>query len=288
MGTLDSHFFEVAEERVRPLPLADGSTVDFPLRSYESRMMALTVTIAADRAAAILPPQFVPVRLTPRRALLLLVAVEYTRKCIGPYREVFVAIPVTRGVRWGPPLLPALLETRWPGFGLYLTHIAVTTERARAIGWEILGFPKFLADIAFADDDRRRSCTVREHAAPVLSFSVTKGQAARARRGTMHVYSLSPADNFVYHVVYENQMTAHVSFGRHAGALHLAADHPMAAELRALQPGDAPVQGRSAASFQLISNPPQERIRVGAWRDPRYLYRRSDPGEAAAVTLSWP
>ncbi len=205
MKTLDPHFFDAAERRVHPLSLTDGGSVDFPLRSYEARMTALTVTIASDRAAALLPsPHFVPVRLTPRRALLLFVAVEYTRKCIGPYREVFVAIPVLRGTRWSPPLLPALLEMRWPGFGLYLTHIAVTTERARAVGWEILSFPKFLVDITFADHGRCRTCTVTENGTSILSFSVAKGEAWRARRGIIDVYSLSPGDNLLYHVVYEN------------------------------------------------------------------------------------
>lgn len=273
---LEPEFFAGVERRLRPLPLSDGSSVEFPLRSYAGVMMALSLTVAYDAAAALPPARhFVPVRLTRRRALLVLIAVEYTRKCIGPYREVLAALPILRGARWNPPLVPALLKDRWPGFGLYLTHIGVTTERARIVGWEILGFPKILVDIVFSEDGRRRTCAVMEDRTPILSFSVATPAARRLRRSEMHVYSLSPADNLIHHVVYESQMAVGGAFGRAAGSLNLGSDHAMAAELRGLAPGVA-VQARYASSFQLISHPPVEKLAVGGWRDPRHVYRRVD------------
>ncbi len=268
-------FFAAAEAARRPFPLSTGASVELPLLSYEAAMMLATFTLSAAKARDLIPTaELVPLRLTPRRALLFVVALEYRRMCIGPYREFMIGIPVRHRPRLDVPLLPALLQERLPGFGIYLTHIGVTTEVARIVGWELLGFPKFIVDVSYMDGEGERTRTVTEAGRLVFSLAVRKPRRFGMSERRFSVYSLSPADGQLYTVPYGYRMRAGMRLGRDAARLRLGR-HPLADELLDLDVSPLPLAVRYAPEFSLITQVPARPAPVPGWADPRYLYRRA-------------
>ncbi len=276
-------FFVAAEAAGRPFRLSDGTAVELPLCGYEGEMMLATFTVSAAKARSLIPAADLrPLRLTPGRALLFIVALEYRRKSIGPYREFMIVIPVQLGHRADIPLLPALLQERWPGFGIYLTHIGVTTEIARIVGWELLGFPKFIARTSYDEQPTWRSCTVTEGGCTLFSLAVQKPRRLRQREHGFEVYSLSPFDGRLYTVPYKNRMRVGTRYGRRSARLDLG-NHPLVDELQALDLAPAPLAARYATDFCLITQVPPEPKPVRDWNDPRYIYRRQAAGSTESA-----
>ncbi len=271
MSVADS-FFTGAEAVRRPFALSDGTTVDLPLCSYEAEMMLATFTASAAKARALIPTaELVPLRLTPRRVLVFVVALEYRRMCIGPYREFMIGIPVRRQPAFDIPLIPALMQERAPGFGIYLTHIGVTTEIARIVGWELLGFPKFIVEISYEQDAAERRCGVTEAGRQILSLTVRKAKRLRLSEHGFNVYSLSPHDGCLYTVPYDYRMRVGMKLGRVCARLELGR-HSLADELRALEIGTAALAARYAPEFCLITQVPPAPAPVPHWKEPRYIY----------------
>lgn len=280
---LSDGFFTAAEAARRPFALSDGTTVELPLCSYEAEMMLATFTVSAAKARALIPiVELVPLRLTPRRALLFVVALEYRRMCIGPYREFMIGIPVRRRPSFDVPLLPALLQERAPGFGIYLTHIGVTTEIARIVGWELLGFPKFIVGVSYEEDGAERRCAVAEAGREIFSLAVRKATRLRMSERGFGIYSLSPFDGRLYTVSYDYRMRVGMRLGRACARLRLG-HHPLADELRALEIATTPLAARYAPEFCLITQVPAQPTPLPHWKDPRYLYARGRPCDVAAT-----
>ncbi|MFC7265890.1 acetoacetate decarboxylase family protein [Streptomyces lutosisoli] len=106
--------------------------------SCRSSGFAAFFTISAAKARALLPSHDRrPVRVSARRALVLVQAMDYTEKNIAPYREFIFSIPVHRSRRADVPFLSSALWERLPGHGAYITHIAVNDESSRLIGREV-------------------------------------------------------------------------------------------------------------------------------------------------------
>ncbi len=67
------------------ITLSDGGEAQMPLLSYRARTFAALFTISAAKARALLPGgELRPVQITPRRALILVQAMEYTDKTPTP------------------------------------------------------------------------------------------------------------------------------------------------------------------------------------------------------------
>jgi len=135
--------------------LSTGETVRVPL---ETAATATGVFVTADRAAvaALLPDSLRPVRVTPTRAAVAVLAVEYHRigaDAVAPYDELAVALAATP--RRSTPQALATGDV-----GGYVHTLPVTHAAARALGVEVWGFPKTVARIAHHDDGRRRTTSV--------------------------------------------------------------------------------------------------------------------------------
>ncbi|MEO7198103.1 MAG: acetoacetate decarboxylase family protein [Solirubrobacterales bacterium] len=253
--------------------LSDGTDVEMPLLTYRARTFAAFFTISAAKARALLPSnELRPVRITPRRALIMVQAMEYTDKNIEPYREFAFSIPVRRSSHVD---VPGLSFAKWltgQGGASYITHLAVDTEQALLIGWEILGFPKFIAEIELFDSATERIAEAALGGESIFTFAVAKTSHQKKRRRNFSIYSLSPPENKVFQIPYQSETTVGTRLGASSARLHLGS-HPVADELRDLDISPVPVLALDVPQYTLISNRPDDKLDVGDWRDPRSIYR---------------
>ncbi|MHC3379445.1 acetoacetate decarboxylase family protein [Haloarcula sp. H-GB5] len=153
-------------DRVR---LSTGHEVTLPLVT-EATVAGAVLPARYGVAESLLPDGLTPVRATGQRAAVILLCVEYQRigdDAMPPYDEFAVIVAATPdGQR--PPLLPLLTRD----IGGYIWSLPVTTEPARALGDEIWGYPKTVADITHRDDETRRETTVIENGDRVATVSI--------------------------------------------------------------------------------------------------------------------
>ncbi|MDS0260381.1 acetoacetate decarboxylase family protein [Haloarcula sp. S1CR25-12] len=161
--------------------LSTGQTVTLPL---ETAATITGVTMPADSAAVaeLLPDGLRPVRLTPRRATVTVLAVEYHRigdDAMRPYDELAVVLTATP--RPSPrPLVPLATGE----YGGYVHSLPVTTEPARALGDEVWGFPKTVARISHHDEGSRRTTSVVEDGDHVVTVDIARPRTWPATYGT--------------------------------------------------------------------------------------------------------
>ncbi|EMA25477.1 MULTISPECIES: acetoacetate decarboxylase family protein [Haloarcula] len=153
-------------DRVR---LSTGHEVTLPLVT-EATVAGAVLPARYDVAESLLPDGLTPVRVTARQAAVVLLCVEYHRigdDAMAPYDEFAVLIGATAD-EWQPPLVPLLTRD----IGGYVWSLPVTTEPARALGDEIWGYPKTVANISHHDNTTRRETTVVEDGDRVATVSI--------------------------------------------------------------------------------------------------------------------
>ncbi|WP_436908776.1 acetoacetate decarboxylase family protein [Halosimplex marinum] len=154
--------------------LSTGQEVVVPLET-EAEATAVVVTADAGAAAEWLPDSLAPVRLAPGRTAVTFLSVDYRRigdDAMAPYEEFGVLLAATPA--GGPiPELGALrrgLAGPPGGLGDYVAALPVTTEPARALGAEIWGYPKSVADVRITDRGDRRRTAVRDERGHLLTL----------------------------------------------------------------------------------------------------------------------
>jgi len=161
--------------------LSTGQTVTLPL---ETAATGTGLVLPADSAAVdeLLPDGLSPVRLTPGRGLVTVVAVEYHRigdDAMRPYDELAVVLGATP--RPSPrPLAPLATGD----YGGYVHSLPVTTEPARALGAEGWELPKTVARISHHDEGGRRTTSVVEDGDHVVTVDIARPRTWPATRET--------------------------------------------------------------------------------------------------------
>jgi hypothetical protein len=199
-------------------------------------IMFLSATILAPAAniKAILPSQRLkPYRITPWHAALSISAYQYRETDLGPYNEVAISVPVTLDTE--SPLFTGSLRRTPEPILLYSHHLPVSTEIARVVGAEFAGYPKFVAQIEFEEDDRWVSCSLKAEEKEVLLVRGRKLDLAWTARRRVH--PLTYRRGFILRsefVINERQTGA----SRNEPDLQLQlGDHPIADELREMRLG---------------------------------------------------
>jgi len=135
----------------------------------------------------------------------------------GPYRELSIQVPVQ----------PVEARTGQKSTHLWLP---VTTEAARWPGVDILGFPKFIAEIDCGRENNEVAWSLSHDSAPILDFRVQDGFGAK-RREQWQYYGRRKEQTVLTIFDMEGPildrtggMDAHLSLG----------SHPIASELRGL------------------------------------------------------
>jgi hypothetical protein len=167
---------DVSDQTPRAHSLSTGHEVTVPLDT-EAEATAVVVTADAGAVAERLPEGLAPVRLAPGRTAVTVLSVDYRRigdDAMAPYEEFGVLLAATPAD--GPvPELRALgrgLTGSAGTVGGYVAALPVTTEPARALGVEIWGYPKSVADIRITDRGDRRRTAVGGERGHVLTFEV--------------------------------------------------------------------------------------------------------------------
>ncbi len=169
---------------------SSAPNVELPIHYVESSMMTVAYAAATSRLQALTPAGMRVVELVPGRAPLAIICFDYTATSIGPYGEIGIGWPVVDSTRWQPPLLPLLLERRWPRMGWWVHHLPVTTEVALRAGRSIWGYPKFLAEIGFEWHGPRRICTLAADGSEILRVALDTRLPARPSRFPLKTYSV--------------------------------------------------------------------------------------------------
>lgn len=212
-----------------------------PILYHRDDCCALFFAAALDRVRAALPSERLhPVRLGSRRAAVAVAAFNYLETTIGPYGEVGVVVPVVYGRR-PPPLLPALLESTYPGFGLFVLHLPVTTRVARDAGRGAWGYPKFLADMRFEITPDYQQCQLSEAGEHLLTLRVARGGWFRRDRRPIVTYSVR--DRELVRTVIPQRGTWRGRIGGGVSALELGS-HPLAQSIRELGLSARPLLSR--------------------------------------------
>ena len=216
--------------------LVDGIPFRLPIASHRSPALMAAFTIDAGAAAELLPGnELHPLRVSPRRGVLLVTVIDYRSTNIGAYIEFSIGIACTRGARPAPPLVPGLVRSLL-GAGQYVVDLPVSTEISVKGGKGIWGMPKHQANLDFVVEERRVSSQYDLDG--LLAMRVEVDRPGRLRfpvamrasnycqfRGMLLKSSIS----------FRGMMEA--SLGRPGSArLHLG-PHPRMEALRRLQPG---------------------------------------------------
>lgn len=218
--------------------------VELPILYFrdDSFQALFTADLAALRGA--MPSDHLhPIRVAPGRGLVGVGAFDYRETSVGPYGEVGVVVPVVYGKRQPPPLLPALFESGWPGFGLVVLHLPVTTELARDGGRRQWGYAKFLADMTFRHTPEYQECRLEEAGEHILTLRVARRGVALPDRRPLVTYSVKDLD--LIKTTIPQQALARTALGAGGSSLLLGDKHPVARSIRGLGVDPKPIMTRA-------------------------------------------
>ena len=160
-------------------------TLFFPLFYYDVASLSVQFLVSIERMRKLLPSSRMhPLRITPWHSVITISAFEYRDSDIGPYNEVSIGIPVVLDVP--SPLFIGTLHKAPREPKIYFHHLPVTTAIACEAGVELAGYPKFLAEIMFEQDDKGVRCQLRERDEHIFTLSSRAGMPSNVPRSRMH------------------------------------------------------------------------------------------------------
>jgi hypothetical protein len=209
-----------------------GHEVEIPILYFRDDLFMLFFEADYQRVRDIMPSQrLYPVRLGRNKAIIVIAAFNYINTTIGPYGEVAVTTPVTCGDKPAPRYLPALMESRYPGFGLLVLHLPVTNELARLGGREIWGYTKFVADMKFTLTPEFMEIRLSERESHILSMRCAK--RGLLTRDNKPIITYSVKNGHVLKTVIPQRGVCGFALGARGSWLSLG-NHPMAESIKNL------------------------------------------------------
>lgn len=164
--------------------LSTGHTVELPLEC-EFTLVGGTFPASARRLSAVLPDRLSPLRVAPRTGAVTFASIEYHYVGgLDPYDEFAVIVPVVADARTDLPGAQLVGGK----VGGYVSYLPVTTEASVALGTEIWGYPKTVADITVEDRGDVRRTTVAIDGERVVSLDVQTAETSE-RELTMRSYT---------------------------------------------------------------------------------------------------
>ncbi len=230
-------FFESVVQQEMTL---GGLKLMVPVFYQDMTSMNAVFTASTARVAELLPhPELRPVEFRRGRSLLSVTALEYRQSGIGPYNEVAIAVPVVFG-RKPVRLLDALAAVVRHAFSLYIFQLPVTTEPALIGGVQLYGYPKFLAEIAFAREEKRLACTLAQGEHRILSL--VGEHIGRYRPAKLHATTYSiKGDTLLRTAIEFDKLESAETLRRGAATLEIGSEHRVARQLASLDVDPRPV-----------------------------------------------
>lgn len=160
----------------RPGTWAGHGTAEFelPILYFRDDFFSLYFAADAQNVSRLIPSDnLYPVLLPNKKAVVAVGAFNYMDTSIGPYGEVIVGIPLVYGKK-PMPVAPALLESTYPGFGVLVAHLPVTTQTARDAGRGEWGYTKFITEMNFTITPEFMECRMSENGRNILNLRVVR------------------------------------------------------------------------------------------------------------------
>jgi len=215
---------------------------DLPILYFRDDCFGLFYAADEDRARRLMPSgRLHPVRLGLGRTLVGVIAFNYIDTSIGPYGEVAVVVPVVHSSRPPPPLLPAVLQSGYPGFGMVVLHLPVTGTLPRDAGRGQWGYPKFVADMHFTIAPEYLECRMTEEEAHVLTLRVARQGLLLRDASPLVTYTVRDGA-LVKTLIPSRGIRREGSFPQ--GCKLELGDHPVADTLRQLELSRRPLMSR--------------------------------------------
>ncbi|MFB6255450.1 MAG: acetoacetate decarboxylase family protein [Haloplanus sp.] len=208
--------------------LSTGHRVALPL-STTARARGVVLPASRSAVRSLLPAGLRPVPVTPTRAAVTLLSIAYDRIGRGeidPYDEfgvLFPAVPADASAR------SALGRA-----GGYVDFLPVTTEPARALGVDIWGYPKVVADVTHREWGSTRHTTVTIDGERFVDFTVDRPPTVES---TLSTTSYTTVDGELL----RERLTVDGRIGAwpaSAAFSYTLGTHPRAERLRRLDVGD--------------------------------------------------
>ncbi len=210
------------------------ATFDLPILYYRDDVFALYFTADYEKVKAVMPSDKLhPVILPGNKAIVAIYAFNYIDTSIGPYGEVAVALPAVFGkkITVFNGILPALMESGYPGFGVVVMHLPVTRVEARDAGRGEWGYTKFIADMHFAISPEYLECQMLEGDAHILDMRVKRKGFYLRDKKPLTTFSVKNGD--LIKTVIPQTAAKRVSLMTGGSRVKLG-DHPVAESIRSL------------------------------------------------------
>jgi hypothetical protein len=153
--------------------LSTGHRVELPLSTHAT-MTGAVLSASPVAVRELLPAGLAPIRATRNRAAVTLLCVDYDRigrdSGITPYDEFGILIPAVHDNSRTLPYVSVLTR----GVSGYVWHLPVTSEPAKALGVDIWGYPKEVADITHEDDGSTRRTAVHIDGQQLIDVTVDR------------------------------------------------------------------------------------------------------------------
>lgn len=217
-------------------------TFDLPVLYFRDDAFALFFTADPERVASVMPShRLKPVRLSAKKAMVGIAAFNYIDTTIGPYGEVAVVLPAVYSASPPPVLIPALLESWYPDFGMLVMHLPVTNTLARDAGRQEWGYANFVADMNFTITPEFMECRVSEKDQHILTLRIARrGMAMRDKKPLV---TFSVKEGNLLKTTIPQRCTTRSAIRPKDAFLQLG-EHPVSETIRALEISDKPFASR--------------------------------------------
>jgi hypothetical protein len=244
----EEDFFDWTGPTAKDIDVGSGK-VDLPTMYYRDDSFIGVFGAAIDPVRDLLPSQELrPIRLNDERAIVGVAAFNYLETSAGPYGEIGIVIPCTFG-RDAPPMLPLLLESRFPGFGWFVLHLPVTSLLARDGGRAVFGYTKFVSDMAFKKRPDYQSVRLSEGDAHILTLTVKQQGLLLKDYRPLVTYSVLNGE--LLKTTVPTRAVYQVGLKPGAGTLELG-EHEIADQLRSLDISTSAIITRNYLSRSAI------------------------------------
>ena len=215
-------------------------TFELPILYFRYDFFGLYFTANAEKVSAIMPSnRLYPVTMPNGKAIIAVGAFNYIDTTIGTYGEVPVVIPVIYGKKQFPfqGIISALMESRYPGFGLLVQHLPVTNTMARDAGRKEWGYTKFVADMHFNITPEYMECQMKEEDQHILDIRVAR--KGFLMKDTKPIVTFSVKNTKLLKTIIPQKGIKRASLSTKGSFLNLG-DHPMARSVKDLEISSKP------------------------------------------------
>jgi hypothetical protein len=243
----------------------EGTRFRMPVRWPDADGFAAIFPASLDAVLDLLPSDdLVPVQWLDGSALVVVQAMRVNvfavrledgpLRLAAPFGMVLVGVVVARGDPGYAPIALRPRQVRRHQVGALELLLPLTSGLGAAVGIEMAGEPKLVADLAFLERRGERAVTVSEDGRRLLTLAVRPSGPVLRYTDELSLYTA--ADRQLRRMAMPSRGHRQVRLGRGAARLDLG-EHPAVAPLRSLGVSSRPVVTTSYVDFAFDQHAPE-------------------------------